>query len=665
MKRTLAVLPIVVTVVLAGCRVSSDESVAESPPPNATFKAAFVPAGGVMPFPNDLFFSGSADGTVNMPVIDPTDTGDYLVAINALDGYSTTAPIFVPFTGPIDAASITAATVRMVNVTGAPAPLTFGTHYTAGVSPAVDGTNQLMITPLAPLAAKGRYAIIVTRGITSGGTAAVADTTMQALLDIHTAGATPPASLTALYNALDPAMDLANGLGVADSNIAVVATFATQSTLDVLADVNTDAVAGTALAVSIDRTNKELLDPTNANAAVLNRADVYAGFISVPYMVSRTNPLGGRWQTATGGEVTRYTALAGAGPAVTETLNVPMLVAIPNGGTKGGSVAAKPVAGWPVVIFQHGITGNRSNMIAIAQAMAGAGFAVVAIDHPLHGLPVGHPLRITIPGVTITEPTFDLDLVNNTSGAAGADGTADSSGTHFINLPSLLTSRDNIRQSAANLIRLAKTVPNLSYDGVAGGDFDASRMHFIGHSLGGIVGTTFLGVSTDVQAGSLHMPGGTISRLLRDSATFGPRINAGLAASGVIAGSQLYEQFMQAAQTVADAADPINFAAAANANHSLHLIQVVGGGGNNPDQVVPNSATARLIAALGLAKRTAAGVNLPDGYVNFTAGGHSSNLDPTVSAAATVEMQTQTANFIGSDGAAIVITNTAVIDTTP
>src|SRR3546814_5166859 len=48
---------------------------------------------------------------------------------------------------------------------------------------------------------------------------------------------------------------------------------------------------------------------------------------------------------------------------------------------------AMPADGWPVVIFQHGITGNRTQMIAIAPALAAAGFATVAIDLPLHGLP--------------------------------------------------------------------------------------------------------------------------------------------------------------------------------------------------------------------------------------------------------------------------------------
>jgi dienelactone hydrolase len=380
----------------------------------------------------------------------------------------------------------------------------------------------------------------------------------------------------------------------------------------------------------------------------------------VPYYQSRTNILTGRWLTGTGAEVTRYTALAGAPPAATETMNVPILVSVPNAGSPSGGTP--PGAGWPVVLFQHGITQNRTNLLPLAQAAANAGFAVVAVDHPLHGLPPAHPLRIAVPGVTITEPTFDADVSNNATRAPGADGTVDASGQNYINLSSLLTSRDNLRQTVAHLIRVVKTIPTLDVDANLDGDFDASRIHFAGHSLGGITGTTFLGVNTDTQAATLAMPGGTIARLLRDSPTFSVSINAGLAANGVVNGTQLYEQFMQAAQTVVDSGDPINFAAAANANHAIHLIQVVGTSAATQDQVVPNSATARLIAALGLAKRSAVGANGPDGYVNFTAGDHSSILNPAASAAATVEMQTQFANFMGSNGAAIVITNAAVIE---
>ncbi|MGV2480389.1 UNVERIFIED_CONTAM: hypothetical protein IGO34_26690, partial [Salmonella enterica subsp. enterica serovar Weltevreden] len=103
-----------------------------------------------------------------------------------------------------------------------------------------------------------------------------------------------------------------------------------------------------------------------------------------------------------------------------------------------------------VVIFQHGITGNRSQMLPLSPALTQAGFAVIAIDLPLHGAAAtGSEAALRVPGTT--ERTFDLDLVNNTTSAPGPDGSIDGSGTHFINLASLATSRDNLRQGVSDL----------------------------------------------------------------------------------------------------------------------------------------------------------------------------------------------------------------------
>ena len=52
------------------------------------------------------------------------------------------------------------------------------------------------------------------------------------------------------------------------------------------------------------------------------------------------------------------------------------------------------------------------------------------------------------------------------------------------------------------------------------------------------------------------VPGGRLAYLLRDSPTFAPIINAGLAAGGVIAGTPTYNQFFTLVQNVTDSADP-------------------------------------------------------------------------------------------------------------
>ncbi len=393
----------------------------------------------------------------------------------------------------------------------------------------------------------------------------------------------------------------------------------------------------------------------------------------MPYYLNRASPLNGTWLggpsqlDASSRFLTRFNPV----PIATESLTIPILVTVPNAASASG--ATRPTAGWPVVIFQHGITGDRSQMLAIADAFADAGFVVVAIDQPLHGLTsTANPLYArpanplyggTAPaGATSYERTFDLDLVNNTTGAAGPDGVIDPSGTHFINLASLLTSRDNLRQAATDLLTLTRAVPNLDFNGDGIADINPARIHFVGHSLGGIVGTVYAGLPSAVRTVSGAMPGGGIAELLRNSVSFGPRITAGLVAQGLTPGTTLFDQFFRDAQTAADSGDPLNYITAAVALRPYHLIQIVGGGAVLPDQVVPNAATQRLIIAAGLAKVSTAGPNaVSRGYVNFIAGDHGSILSPAASLAALIEIQRQVVTFAVTDGATILISNPAVI----
>ena len=123
-----------------------------------------------------------------------------------------------------------------------------------------------------------------------------------------------------------------------------------------------------------------------------------------------------------------------------------------------------------------------------------------------------------------------------------------------------------------------------------------------------------------------------------------------------------------------DSADPINFAAQAVNNESpVHLIEVVGNGADVlPDQVIPNAVegkplagTEPLISALQLpaiTQTTASTDGTPiSGAVRFIAGDHGSIVDPSASAAATMEMQLQAAGWFTTDATAIPVTNTAVI----
>jgi hypothetical protein len=317
------------------------------------------------------------------------------------------------------------------------------------------------------------------------------------------------------------------------------------------------------------------------------------------------------------------------------------------------------VAGWPVVIFQHGITGNRAQAAAVAGAYASQGFVVASIDLPLHGI-TNDPADPFLPLYAgAAERTFNIDQVNNGTGAAGPDGLDDPSGSYFINLPSLLTSRDNLRQAAIDVVQLITSLPNLDIDG-GGADVDAARIHFSAISLGAMVGTVANAQPIPTLSAYLNVPGGGVADLLRDSQTFGPRIQAGLEARGLVPGTTLYDNFFRDAQTAVDAGDPINFIAAAVAARPVLLTQVLN------DTVIPNTATQRLVNATTFVKTATPGLNFVAAgtgtWVHFTSGSHGSLLSPAASLAVTTEMQTHAGSLAASGGAAFAIANPALLE---
>ncbi|MBK7540484.1 MAG: Ig-like domain-containing protein [Candidatus Competibacteraceae bacterium] len=641
---------------------------------------------GRLPFPNDLLFTGSTDGTLNIPVADPNNPADPRVALNELDGFSTVAPVTARFSGAVDADTLKAGrTVRVFEVTlinpfldpTHPAPffistvkreLTAGGDYAVGLSPA-DSTNAtLTIAPLRPLAPKTGYLVVLTDGIYNNGRFNAAPSPLYRLAKQETplvnAGgdsAVPGVSdsqartLEALRQLINNQENAAASQGINKGDIVLSWTFMTQSIDDAFAAID-DAPKPQVIP-------NLTLKPTGSTTAAVGLglpgySDIHAGVLAVPFYLDKDKPLSGRWRTAADGPVTRYNPL----PAATATAQLPALLTVPN----AASGQRKPASGWPVVIFQHGITQNRTNLFLIADALAFAGFAAVAIDLPLHGITdKANPFYLA--GL---ERTFDLDLTNNATGAEGPDGAIDASGSYFINLRSLLTSRDNLRQAVEDLRQLAAALPVVDLDGDRQPDLDPRRIHFVGHSLGGIAGTTFLGVDATVTSATLAMPGGGIAKLLDASPTFGPRIAAGLAAAGLAKGTPDYESYLVAAQTTVDSGDPINYGATAAARHPIHLIEVAGGEGVPSDRVIPNtvahaplSGTEPLasIMALQALSRSAWDENGLRAIVRFTRGDHGSIINPTADVGTTAEMQGQLISFLKSAGTELEITYHPVV----
>lgn len=322
------------------------------------------------------------------------------------------------------------------------------------------------------------------------------------------------------------------------------------------------------------------------------------------------------------------------------------------------SCGAKPAEGWPVVIYQHGINGNRMQTLPLAEQFAQACYATIAIDLPMHGVVPGdtftlggNPVpvlaavnasensaqnlavfaglpsetqQLIIQGKTVAERHFGLTAsADGITPMAMTGSAADRSGSLYINLARFQTTRDNNRQAVMDLLNLNASIPFMDIDNnPTTVDFDKDKIYFAGISLGGIIGTQFVAVNNlnthpanpngnralnRVQAAVIGVAGGGLPKLLENSGAFGPQIVGGLtnpASFNLTQGGASYESLLYVMQATVDSADPINFAQQLNATQTpFTFIKSIG------DTVVPNSVasaplagTDPLVARLGAVK---------------------------------------------------------------
>lgn len=243
---------------LTGCFSDGDKkeiigSMAPAPPPGGTappppatgFRAIYVLAAGALPYPNSLFFNGSTDGTMNLPILATSPLNETL---NTLDGFSTTQYFNQIFSAPINPATIIGgvtvnvlevvedlATTATVGVVGVLIP---GVDYSVGLSPDLDAsTVTLQVRPLTPLNPSSSYLVLMTNGIADiSGTAATADTDYVGLRDAALAGITlPDPTQDGLRQLIGAHLQIAGAIGMDPASIISSANFRTQSIGNVMA----------------------------------------------------------------------------------------------------------------------------------------------------------------------------------------------------------------------------------------------------------------------------------------------------------------------------------------------------------------------------------------------------------------------------------------------
>ncbi len=268
---------------------------------------------------------------------------------------------------------------------------------------------------------------------------------------------------------------------------------------------------------------------------------------------------------------------------------VPFVVIAPKDVPAGGS--------YPVLIFMHGISRSKEDVLALANTACAAGYAVIAIDQSVHGHPGGATGSLTPPAVTV----------------GGGNGRPQAEwASNFFMLPSPLTARANVYQSAFNLWRLERILKQPTVDptglqaamvGTGKPLASGGATKYVGQSLGSIVGSVFLAGNSSQTGGSnmtglLSVPGGRLAWILHDSPAFKASVDAGLAAVGVATDSPAYNQFFVLAQTLADSADPATMANPISAVAPSRLAgrivvqEAVG------DLVIPNSNGRHFVNAI-------------------------------------------------------------------
>lgn len=261
--------------------------------------------------------------------------------------------------------------------------------------------------------------------------------------------------------------------------------------------------------------------------------------------------------------------------------------------------APPPPAGYPVLVFQHGLGGQRRDMMAIANVAARRGYAVAAIEavllatRSLDANARGDKKNdVARSGSTYVGPDGYIDQDETSLG--GASGSTDLFGGLFRQA----AMRDQFRQSVLDhvtLLHLLESSPSLE-SLMPGAKIDGTKIAYMGSSLGGILGTMLAGVEPNHRAYILNVPGGGVFGELAPNS---PRISGLLTGAGALffglrrAQIPPHHPLAQMMQHLFDGGDPIAYARLASERNVL-VIECL------RDEILSNQSTEALARAMGI-----------------------------------------------------------------
>jgi len=478
-----------------------------------------------------------------LSAIDPDDPtagfGSVFSRMSTLDGFGTTAPIFLRLMGAVDPASLPAPGTEADPATSplllvdldaeVPAFVEYGWRLVEET----EGGATLLLAPLRPLRVGARYGVAMTRGVTdTDGGCFAPSPAMRGLLD----GTNTDERLARVQDGHAVLLEALRGaLAVeAAQDLSAAVVFTTATTLRQSSTIAASIAGSLPSPITFDRC-VPLAIPSIQCEGDIQMVDFGDG----DGIITGTVPL----STYT----LRWTAY------------------VPSGET----------GPHPTIVFGHALTGDRTSGWIVSSFLVDLGFAVVGIDAPKHG---EHPDRST------TNPTFDL-LGLSSDGADPFDPFA---------------ARDNFRQATFDKLQLMRRI-RAGFDATGDGtvDFDSERLHYVGHSLGAVMGPHLLAYSDAFEAATLVVGGANLTNIVEEGSEFKPLIALVTQAFDADERARL----LAITQTVMDGGDPMAFAPFvlrdriegfdARIPHVLVQMAV-------DDTIVPNSSTGFLVRALGV-----------------------------------------------------------------
>ncbi len=642
----------------------------------------FDPSNRIVPFPNNLLLDPST-GKVNLPAqCGETPTAKALRenVLNQLDGFGTfETALTVTFTEGVDMASLTDRIVLYKRATGTAAvdaaqamPVPIVTQLSTTVR--FDATcatpssiPQLIIIPRVPLEQKSTYVVALLDGIkTVNGGTFQASGTWRLIRGAENPVTVQDGRIVADRTPLDPGdeEDRARLLGIdllwkahagalkflvddlpADKRktrdeILLAWEFRTQTTTDPLdptvagspaSEVNTttpllnnvsqpagidlgnppynqcpgtDSNTQCFLKIALGKGSYAIGNALCQSLGCAAVGDVLGSvLVAKQYQVDTTNPYTGMGARPIPGAWGNP-----IDPAEVKNEMIGVLTVLP--------VTAAPAEGYPVVVFQHALGQSKTTALAIASQLAAQGFATVAIDA------VGHDSRAVRVSSSAAIGCADAGTPPMCARPDCGPSPVDAPQCYapFLS-PNLGATRDSIRQTVIDQQRLVAALKVCGTTQCSSLKVDPARIVYLGQSLGGILGSITLGVTPDLKAGVLNVPGVGWVDILENTGTLRLQCQLvdGLIDAGILRGEKSsppgnpttglcttpewktqpgYRQFSVIGRWIMDPADPANFTRKLATRR--FLIQQVDG-----DTVVPNIATMNEGALVGLTPATA------------------------------------------------------------